>query len=112
MAIRTYVDTITANTSGRTYQVEASPSANGEIEPILITLSGTFASATCTLHVSAGATSPLIFAAASGGTFTAAGSHIMELFPGALFKFTITSSGSPQAVIRVQMRGQFKLLPA
>jgi hypothetical protein len=112
MTVRNSQDTITANASGRTYIVEALNANDATAEPVSITLSGTFAGATCTLQVSTGATSPLIYAAASGGAFTAAGSHIAYLVPGSSFKFTTTASGSPQSVITVQVRGQIKLLAA
>lgn len=112
MAIRAYKDTITANASGRTYQVEALNPNDATLEPVQVVLSGTFSGATCTMHVSAGATSPLVFAAASDGAITAAGAYTAQLVPGSLFKFTTTSSGSPQSVITVQVRGQIKLLPA
>jgi len=108
MAIRTYRQTLVADATSRTYQVEGG--ADGHLEPISLTLTGSFNSATCTLQVSTADTSPLVFAAASSGAFTAAGGHNFELLPGMHFRFVNASSGSPQASVTYSVRGEIKIV--
>lgn len=106
MAIRTYGETLLVNATGRKYQVLGGT----ELEPISLVLTGTFGAATCTLQVSAGDTSPMVWAAASDGAFTAAGAHNFLLMPGMYFRFVNSSSGSPQANLTYKVRGDIKIL--
>jgi hypothetical protein len=109
MAIRTYGENLLVNATSRKYVVEGGTN-DSRLEPISLVLSGSFNSATCTLQVSAGDTSPMVFAAASSGAFTAAGGHNFELVPGMYFRFVNSSSGSPQANITYKVRGQIKIV--
>jgi len=107
MAIRTYSQPLVANASSRNYVVEGG--ADGHLEPVYLQLTGSINSATCTLYTSA-PTSPLNFAAAASGAFTAVGSRVFELLPGTYFKLVNSSSASPQASITYTVYGQIKIM--
>jgi len=110
MAIRTYRQALVEGATSRTYVVEGG-AADSRLEPVYLQLTGTFSGATCTLWTSAADTSPLTWAAASSGAFTAAGSHVIELVPGIHFKLVNTGSASPQATnITYAVRGQIKIV--
>ena len=109
MAIRTYRQPLVANASSRIYVVEGG-AIDSHIEPVYVQFTGSFNSATCTLYTSAADTSPLTWAPASSGAFTAVGSHIIELVPGIHFKLVNSSSASPQASITYTVRGEIKIV--
>ena len=107
MALRTYKQPLVANATSRNYLVEGG--SDGHLEPVYVQFTGSFNSATCTLYTSA-PTSPLNFAAASSGAFTATGSHTFEVLPGTYFKLVNSSSASPQASITYTVYGEIKII--
>ena len=107
MAIRNYGGTLTANATSRAYLVEGS-SNDAHDEPVYLVFSGSFHSATCTLQVSLGDTSPFVWTPDSDGAFTAIDVHKFTLTPGMYFRFVNSASGSPQAAITYAVRGEIK----
>lgn len=106
MAIRTYGDTLIANATSVAYQVESG--GQSQEETITLVLGGSFNSATCTLEVSAGNTSPFEWVADSAGAFTTTDIHNLKMVPGMYFRLVVSSSGSPQASINYSFRGDIK----
>jgi len=105
MTIRTYRETLLANATSRKYLVEGGGESINEM--ITLLLSGSFNSATCTLQVSAGDSSPMTFVADEA--FAAVGAHNINLVPGMYFRFVNSASGSPQANITYTVRGDIKI---
>lgn len=107
--LRNYSETLAVNATSSKFVVEGGDenTYDGHLEPISLTLRGTFGAATCTLQVSH-PSSPLSFVAADA--FTTAGAHNFELVPGMYFRFVNSASGSPQASITYTVRGEIKVV--
>lgn len=106
MTIRSYAETLTGDATSATYMMgNRDKNVDSDLEPVTITLAGSFAGATCALYFATAESSPMVWAPAPDGAFTAAGAYNAIMVRGCLFKFVTTGSGSPQASISIGLRG-------
>jgi hypothetical protein len=105
MAIRRFRSGLTANATSAAYTTLAEESQNG-LTYVGYSLSGTWNSATATVHICADTTdSPLTYVA-SALTATANVSGVWTLPAGCNFRIVVTGSGSPQSSLEYQITGQ------
>lgn len=106
MTIRSFAETITGDAGSATYQMNVrDKNTDSDLEPVTLTLTGSFAGATCTLYLATESASPMVWAPAPDGAFTEAGAYNAIMVRGCLFKFVTTGSGSPQSSISIGLRG-------
>ena len=102
---RAYSDSFTGDGSGNIYKVNE-PTGNANIEPVGFVMTGTWNSATITLHLCTNTgTSPLTFAAVPDAAYTADTGDKWDIPTNCYFKLVASGSGSPIPALSATVRG-------
>ena len=105
MPIKRYSTTFTGDGSSSTFQADTEEASGGSVK-VGFSLSGTWRSCTAKLMLCADpGMSPRTYTAVSSMSYTADAAGTWEIPVGAVFRVTVTGSGSPIPSIALRMSG-------